>query len=233
MAALQLDTIQQLLERGALSPPQLPNAMFAIQFYLQQWPDDWRILPLAYQWAESRMQQADQYIQQGEREAALLALQQLWWITPLAPGLADVQQAFELQQFWNQQAAAATVPIGKLVTTDAVLLDDAIHREFRSSIADNSPALAEFPLDEQALKKRDKNIEQSLEPVCEAIIEQGASVIVYGQSRPDYRWLMVRLTLCVRRLDGAFRLRHSYREGTPGESRISLHPARDYSLLPE
>ena len=56
--------------------------------------------------------------------------------------------------------------------------------------------------------------------------------MVHTLDKADYRWLTVRLTLCLRRLDKSFRLRHSYQEVAADSGPfVTLHPTREVSLV--
>jgi len=91
--------------------------------------------------------------------------------------------------------------------------------------------LATFNLNQEPIGNRNtRKIRAMLAPVCQEIIDKGASVIMHTRSKLDYRWLTVRLTLCVRRLDKGFRLRHSNQLADNNEPSISLHPSRNVSL---
>ena len=57
------------------------------------------------------------------------------------------------------------------------------------------------------IDKKDADIVNTLEPICRAIVKNDASVVVHTVEQSDYRWLTVRLTLCLRRIDKGFRLR--------------------------
>lgn len=76
-----------------------------------------------------------------------------------------------------------------------------------------------------------REIRTALEPICQEIINNDASVVLRTQTTSDYRWLTVRLTLCVRRLDKGFRLRHSHQQVADTTPSISLHPGRESALL--
>lgn len=95
-----------------------------------------------------------------------------------------------------------------------------------------SKAIADFNLDQELIDNREtREIRAALTPICKEIIDNEASVVLNTRSKQDYRWLTVRLTLCVRRIDKSFRLRHSFKEVQNGEPGISLHPGRERSLL--
>ncbi|WP_430461647.1 hypothetical protein ACQUQU_02370 [Thalassolituus sp. LLYu03] len=96
---------------------------------------------------------------------------------------------------------------------------------------EDSAPIASYPVSSELLTERNRDIVDSLEPVCKAILDNDASVVVHTQDKADYRWLTVRLTLCMRRLDKSFRLRHSYEAVADGAPFVTLHPAREVSLV--
>ena len=96
---------------------------------------------------------------------------------------------------------------------------------------ETSAAIASYPLPQDKISNRDRGISEDLVPICKAIIENEASIVLHAESKGDYRWLTVRLTLCTRRLDPSFRLRHSFDDNTTNEPFMTLHPARNTALL--
>ena len=100
-----------------------------------------------------------------------------------------------------------------------------------AAAAEDSAPLASYPVPADQLRDRKREIADVLEPVCKAIIDNDASVVVHTADKSDYRWLTVRLTLCLRRLDKEFRLRHSHKELADAEPFVTLHPAREVSLV--
>jgi colicin import membrane protein len=96
---------------------------------------------------------------------------------------------------------------------------------------ETSSALASYPLPQDKISNRDRAIRQDLVPICKAIIDNDASIVLHAASKSDYRWLTVRLTLCTRRLDSTFRLRHSFDMVDSSEPFMTLHPARNTALI--
>ena len=93
-------------------------------------------------------------------------------------------------------------------------------------------SIADFDLNQDLIDNREtREIRNALMPICQEILDNEASVVLHTRNTRDYRWLTVRLTLCVRRIDKSFRLRHSYKQVADGEPSISLHPGRSVSLL--
>lgn len=93
-------------------------------------------------------------------------------------------------------------------------------------------SLADFALDQELIDGREtREIRQALTPICQEIIDNEASIVLHTRTLQDYRWLTVRLTLCVRRIDKGFRLRHSHQQIAEGEPSVSLHPGRTMSLM--
>lgn len=244
-ASAALGLIRQDLAVGRLSQPPGLNAMVRIDEFRRRWPTDMAVVPLAYQWATAYQQQVAYWLETGELAAAASGLEQLWELVPLTQGLDALQQRFDQARLLAEQVAALTAesaalplatastletPVAMLL--DYRLLDATVHNEFRSPYEDNSPPLAEFSLDAELVELRDRSIREAMAPLCQAIVDNQASVIVHAEDRVDYRWLTVRITLCVRRINEGFRLRHSYRQHD-GAPMISLHPARAESLLPD
>jgi colicin import membrane protein len=98
-------------------------------------------------------------------------------------------------------------------------------------VAANSK-IASFDIQQDLLDNHSSSdIRTALVPICQEILDNQASVVLHTMSKADYRWLTVRLTLCVRRLDKGYRLRHSYQQATNDQPSISLHPGRSVSLL--
>lgn len=133
---------------------------------------------------------------------------------------------------------AVKVAAVKPVTTKVVAVSPAANTGPDPDIAarweeasEDSASLATYPVSSELLSNRDRDIVESLQPVCQAILDNDASVVVHTQDKADYRWLTVRLTLCLRRLDKTFRLRHSYAEITDDAPFVSLHPSRQVSLI--
>lgn len=100
------------------------------------------------------------------------------------------------------------------------------------STEETSKAIADFDLDQGLIDGREtRQIRSALMPICQEIIDNEASVVLHTRTTQDYRWLTVRLTLCVRRIDKNFRLRHSHQQVAEDSPSISLHPGRSMSLL--
>jgi colicin import membrane protein len=98
--------------------------------------------------------------------------------------------------------------------------------------AETTKSIAEFDLDQGLIDNREtREIRSALKPICQEILDNEASIVLHTRTVQDYRWLTVRLTLCVRRLDKSFRLRHSHKIIADGEPSVSLHPGRSMSLL--
>ena len=98
---------------------------------------------------------------------------------------------------------------------------------------ETSAAIASYPLPQDKISNRDRGISEDLVPICKAIIENDASIVLHAESKGDYRWLTVRLTLCTRRLDPSFRLRHSFDDNVTNEPFMTLHPYRSTALINE
>lgn len=99
-------------------------------------------------------------------------------------------------------------------------------------VEETTKSIAEFDLDQGLIDNREtREIRSALKPICQEILDNEASVVLHTRTVQDYRWLTVRLTLCVRRLDKSFRLRHSHQLISDGEPSVTLHPGRSMSLL--
>ena len=98
---------------------------------------------------------------------------------------------------------------------------------------EESPAIAKFELDQTIIDDRStRAVREALGPICQEILDNEASVVIHTRTPQDYRWLTVRVTLCVRRIDSTFRLRHSNQlVNGSGDPQITLHPGRSISLL--
>ncbi|NVK37277.1 MAG: hypothetical protein HWE18_05080 [Gammaproteobacteria bacterium] len=97
---------------------------------------------------------------------------------------------------------------------------------------ETSKPIADFDLDQDLIDGREtRQIRTALQPICQEIVDNEASVVLHTRTTQDYRWLTVRLTLCVRRIDKNFRLRHSHQQVADQAPSISLHPGRSMSLL--
>lgn len=130
-------------------------------------------------------------------------------------------------------ALAATAPAAAIVASaPAALSTQKVTRMWEQAEEESAP-IATYPLDNDHLTNRDREaMAKSLVPVCKAIVDNDASVVVHAEDKAAYRWLTVRLTLCLRHEDKSFRLRHSYQSADAGsEPYIALHPARDVSLI--
>lgn len=96
---------------------------------------------------------------------------------------------------------------------------------------ETSSAISSHRLAQDKIVKRDRGISQDLVSICQAIISNDASIVLHAASKDDYRWLTVRMTLCTRRLDSNFRLRHSHVVEESSEPFITLHPSRSTALV--
>lgn len=101
-----------------------------------------------------------------------------------------------------------------------------------SGVSVNTKAIKTYEVPADSLANRDRKVADEMGDICQVMVDKDASVVVTAVSKSDYRWLAVRLTLCARRLDSGYRLRHSYQSlakgGTPT---VALHPPRESSLF--
>jgi colicin import membrane protein len=134
------------------------------------------------------------------------------------------------KQNLNKQLAAAKAEKAQLaalaaaaaVTAEPVLV---------TTVKETSAPIASYPLAQDKIANRNRDISEDLAPICEAIIDNDASIVLHTDTKADYRWLTVRLTLCTRRLDSSFRLRHSFQAVSNEGPFMTLHPARDTALV--
>lgn len=235
-----LENIASALYAGQLDSPVADNAMVRIDAFRHTYPYDYRVLPMAYQWGALMLMKVQRQLDRKEYEAVENALVRLWELVPLTPGLDDMQRVFDATVPGDETPSAPGDAFSPLIMTLDVAtaytlvdnylpIDDAVHKQFRDENDDNSPPLASLTLDHEMIDGRDAAIEKQLRPLCSMAVQQKASVIVHAEDRVDYRWLMVRLTLCVRRVDKQFRLRHSFRQAD-GFPAITLHPPRSGAL---
>ncbi|MCY0964257.1 hypothetical protein [Parathalassolituus penaei] len=226
-AEQQLNEIQSDLDRGRLSLPTGRNAMEKIDLYRQRWPADLRIVPFAYRWSAGQLAAAEHAYLYADYGRLQQLLEQLWWLTPEAPGL----EAFQSRVDQDPRVAWPAVTDTPEQTVKALALDAYQPLAARISNVDpkaadrNVEILATQELDAERLQQRDKTLEETLQPFCKALIEHQADVRIETASRDDYSWLTVRLTLCARRFDPNFRVRHHYVQQT-GTPRLQLYIPR-------
>ncbi|WP_296981252.1 MULTISPECIES: hypothetical protein [unclassified Thalassolituus] len=126
---------------------------------------------------------------------------------------------------------AATQPVASKAVAAAVSADAAEVAELWNEAKEDSAPIASYPVEDKLLADRNRDIVDSLEPVCKAILDNDASVVIHTGNKADYRWLTVRLTLCLRRMDTTFRLRHSFEAVADNNPFVTLHPSRETSLV--
>jgi colicin import membrane protein len=146
----------------------------------------------------------------------------------------DKSQKDNLQKQLTVEKARSSAPVKAQVKTRNIRSLVPIRIAEETPIGngvETSIAIASYPLPQDKISNRDRGISQDLVPICKAILEEDASIVLHTDSKGDYRWLTVRLTLCIRRLDPSFRLRHSFDDEMTSESFITLHPARSTALL--
>jgi len=134
----------------------------------------------------------------------------------------------------RQEARAKSEAAAKLAQLKAQRERAELAARAINEAKETSKPIAAFDLNQELIDDRQtRQIRASLEPICQEIVNNDASVVLHTQNTSDYRWLTVRLTLCVRRIDKGFRLRHSHQQVSEAEPSISLHPGRDEALLKE
>lgn len=156
-----------------------------------------------------------------ERLEALAAKKSAKKSAPVKKKAAPVKKAAPAK------VVVKAVPV--VIPTTATDTDD------ESSIrgVETSAAIASYPLSQAKITDRNRSMKQDLVPMCQAIIDNDASIVLHTKTKSDYRWLTVRLTLCIRRLDSGFRLRHSFDVNSSSEPFMTLHPARSAALVGE
>jgi colicin import membrane protein len=146
-----------------------------------------------------------------------------------AQATKDKNQKSDLQ---NQLAAAEAeqARLQSLAQEKTTPIRVAQETPIGNGVETSSP-IASYPLSQDKISDRDRGIRQDLVDICKAIINEDASIVLHADNKGDYRWLTVRLTLCTRRLDPSFRLRHSFDNKTTNKPFIALHPSRSRALL--
>lgn len=182
--------------------------------------------------SQAKAKQAELAKQKAAQEAARLAKQKAEK-EAAAKRRAEAEErerrlAIQRQEERAKQEAAAKLAALKAQREKAELAAKAINEA-----EETSKPIADFNLNQELIESRETGeIRTALEPICQEIVNNDASVVLHTQSAQDYRWLTVRLTLCVRRIDRGFRLRHSHQVADAKPS-ISLHPGRDSALVKE
>lgn len=130
-----------------------------------------------------------------------------------------------------KRASAAAVAVNAPAPAAGAAEDDEEDLGNAPAAKETEPSIAKFDLTSSSVENRSTaEIRRQLEPICQEIIDNDASVVLHTPSLQDARWLVVRLTLCVRRIDKDFRLRHSYDIATGVQPSVSLHAGRNVSL---
>ncbi len=129
-------------------------------------------------------------------------------------------------------APVVRAPIRRPVATASAKTPTAQSTRLWAQAKEDSSAIVEYTVPESALQTKDRQIAEKMGDVCQRMVDEDASLVVHSANKSDYRWLAVRLTICARRIDRSFRLRHSYQAVGEGEPVVvALHPPRDSSLL--
>lgn len=131
----------------------------------------------------------------------------------------------------NQQLAAAEAEKARLLALASAPVAASKVAITAIPAKETSSPIASYPLEQDKIANRDRKISEDLVPICSAIIDNDASVVLHTSTKADYRWLTVRLTLCTRRLDSGFRLRYSFQELSDDKPFMTLHPARSSALI--
>lgn len=283
-----------------LNTPAGNNALEKIKALREQAPDDFRVVPLAYEWGKANVALAKGAMKKKQFAKAQQYLNAVWSVAYLTPGLEATQDALtkqaknsrnlntksekeaaaelERQRAMVAQAAKEKARIAKeqqekvrlakakakkeqqrkalaakksqqkkaskQVTSNSVPSTqrvakapvknvrpqntDRIDQLWKQAVEKRSP-VGSYPVSDDKLAGRDRSILVDLQTACQDIVAKKASIVVEAADKSDYRWLIVRLTLCTRNLDKSFRLRHSYAEAD--EPKLTLYPPRSSSLL--
>jgi colicin import membrane protein len=180
--------------------------------------------PVAKVIAKKNNSDADKAKQQNQLAAARLAKQKADKQVALRRKDAEAKEQRLVKL--RKQEQAKTRAAQKLAILEAE------RKRVAEPIQVVSKSIADFNLDQNLIDNREtSSIRSALVPICKEIIDNQASVVLNTRNKQDYRWLTVRLTLCVRRLDKGFRLRHSHKVVADAIPSISLHPGRNTSLL--
>lgn len=295
-----LKAIKSDIAAKRLSSPAGNNALEKIKALREQVPDDFRVVPLAYEWGKANVALAKSAMKKKQFAKAQQYLNVVWSVAYLTPGLEATQDALtkqaknsrnlnikskkeavaelERQRAMVAQAAKEKARIAKeqkekirLAKVKAkkeqqrktLVVKKSQQKKASKQVASNGAAnnkrvakvpaknarpqntaridqlwkqavekrspVGSYPLSDDKLAGRDRSILSDLKQACQDIVAKKSSIVVEAADKSDYRWLIVRLTLCTRKLDKSFRLRHSYAEAD--EPKLTLYPPRSSSLL--
>jgi len=183
--------------------------------------------------SQAKAKQAALAKQKAAQEAARLAKQKAEQ-EAAAKRRAAAEERERRLAIQRQEEKAKREAAAKLAALQAQREKAKLAAEIINDAKETSKPIADFNLDQELIEGREtREIRTALEPICQEIINNDASVVLHTQTTSDYRWLTVRLTLCVRRIDRGFRLRHSHEQVADAQPSISLHPGRDSALLKE
>jgi len=186
--------------------------------------------PAAVAKKDTKKEQAEQAKREKQLAAARLAKQKADREAAERRRLAEEKER-KLAQLRKEEQAKREAA-AKLATLKAQREKVKAAAKAINEAEETSKAIADFDLEQNLIDDRQtRQIRTALEPICQEIINNEASVVLHTRSTQDYRWLTVRLTLCVRRIDKNFRLRHSHQQVADEAPSISLHPGRSMSLL--
>jgi colicin import membrane protein len=165
-------------------------------------------------------------------DAKLQKLQKLQKLKPQQAQATKDQNQNQKSDLQNQLAAAEAeqARLKSLTQEKTTPIRIAQETPIGNGVETSSP-IASYPLSQDKITDRDRGIRQDLVDICKAIINEDASIVLHAYNKGDYRWLTVRLTLCTRRLDPSFLLRHSFDNKTTKKPFIALHPPRSRALL--
>lgn len=174
----------------------------------------------AKQQAEKQRRLAAEKAQKDKSKAASDAAKKQQLNKQLAAAEAEKARLLALSKKSKAKPVAKATPKAAAETTIVA-----------NSAKETSAPIASYPLAQDKIANRNRDISGDLEPICKAILDNDASIVLHTNTKADYRWLTVRLTLCTRRLDAGFRLRHSFQAENSEGPFMTLHPARNTALI--
>lgn len=178
--------------------------------------------------AEARKQAEEE---QRQAEAQRRRQQEEERLRRIAQQEAEAQRQAEAARVAQQAPKAVVAPVSApTVMTASSATASTIVVDW-DEVRETSEPIASYPISFVKVNNRDRRLTDDMVDICRAIIDEDASVVIHTPDANDYRWLTVRLTLCLRRLDDSFRLRHSHQASSSGEAFLTLHPSRSVSLL--
>ena len=177
-----------------------------------------------------RAEQERQRRAEQERQRKLAAAKAK--VMPAAAASSVLDSPIDLDDIALDPVAPAPKPKSRPTAPKAAKTPVAQSTRLWAQAKEDSEPIAEYTVPPAALQSKDRDIADKMGDICQKMVDEDASLVIHTEGKSDYRWLAVRLTICARRIDRGYRLRHSYQPVADGEaSVVSLHPPRDSSLL--